>query len=136
MLAQAANNVEEAITATGLPARVDAKVDGIRVQVHRDGDDVGVFSRSLDDITARVPELVAAVRELPSRSIVLDGEALAVDQAGRARPFQEGAGEGAGESAGADTGEGALEGREKEKGPPAVFDASGPAITRRCETLP
>jgi DNA ligase-1 len=89
MLAQAANSVEEAITATGLPACVDAKLDGIRVQVHRDGDDVGIYSRSLDDVTARVPELVAAVRELPSRAIVLDGEALAVDVAGRARPFQE-----------------------------------------------
>jgi len=89
MLAQAAANIDEALAATGVPASVDAKLDGIRVQVHRDGDDVAVFSRSLDDITARVPELVAAARSLPMGSAVLDGEALAVDAGGRARPFQE-----------------------------------------------
>src|SRR5262249_26857025 len=58
MLAQSASSVEEAIAATGAPAVVDAKLDGIRVQVHRDGNDVAVFSRSLDDLTARVPEIV------------------------------------------------------------------------------
>ena len=89
MLAQAAGSIDEALTATGLPASVDAKLDGIRVQVHRESDDVAVFSRSLDDITARVPEIVAAARALPVRVAVLDGEALAVDQSGRARPFQE-----------------------------------------------
>lgn len=89
MLAQAAASVEEAVAATGLPAAVDAKLDGIRIQVHRDGDDVAVFSRSLDDITGRVPEIVAVARGLDVRTAVLDGEALAVDAAGRARPFQE-----------------------------------------------
>jgi DNA ligase-1 len=89
MLAQAAGTVDEAVTATGIPAAVDAKLDGIRIQVHRDGDDVAVFSRSLDNITARVPEIVAAALRLPGRVAVLDGEALAVDAAGRARPFQE-----------------------------------------------
>jgi DNA ligase-1 len=77
------------LAATGVPASVDAKLDGIRIQVHRDGEDVAVFSRSLDDLTGRVPEIVAAVRALPLRSVVLDGEALAVDPTGRARPFQE-----------------------------------------------
>ncbi len=89
MLAQAAASVEEALSATGAPASVDAKLDGIRVQVHRDRDQVAVFSRSLDDITARVPEIVEVVRALPSTAMVLDGEALAVDTSGRARPFQE-----------------------------------------------
>jgi DNA ligase 1 len=89
MLAQAAPSVAEALAATGEPAVADAKLDGIRVQVHRDGDDVAVFSRSLDDITARVPEIVAAVRDLDVRTAVLDGEALAVDPDGRPRPFQE-----------------------------------------------
>ena len=69
MLAQAANTVDEALAATGVPASVDAKLDGIRIQVHRDGDDVAVFSRSLDDLTGRVPEIVAAVRALPLRSV-------------------------------------------------------------------
>jgi DNA ligase-1 len=89
MLAQSAPSVAEALTATGTPAAVDAKLDGIRVQVHRDGDDVAVFSRSLDDITARVPGVVAIARALPAHAAVLDGEALAVDFAGRALPFQE-----------------------------------------------
>ncbi len=92
MLAQAAPSVEKALAATGAPAAVDAKLDGIRIQVHRDGDDVAVFSRSLDDVTARVPEIVAMARALDGHSAVLDGEALAVDAAGRARPFQETAG--------------------------------------------
>jgi DNA ligase 1 len=68
---------------------VDTKLDGIRIQVHRDGDEVHVFTRSLDDITDRVPELVAVVRGLRVRSVVLDGEALAMDATGRPRPFQE-----------------------------------------------
>src|SRR5688572_28743646 len=75
MLAQAAPNIEEAIAATGVPAAVDAKLDGIRVQVHRDGEDVAVFSRSLDDVTARLPGVVAAARTLEARTAVLDGEA-------------------------------------------------------------
>ncbi len=89
MLAQSAPDIEAAIEATGLPAAVDAKLDGVRIQVHRSGDDVAIFSRSLDDLTARMPEIVAAVRELPLRSVVLDGEALALSAAGRPLPFQE-----------------------------------------------
>ena len=89
MLAQSAATVAEALTATGEPAAVDVKLDGIRVQVHRSGDEVAVFTRSLDDITGRVPEVVAAVRSAPGRELVLDGEAIALDVAGRPRPFQE-----------------------------------------------
>ena len=72
----------------GLPAVVDTKLDGIRVQVHRDGDSITVYTRSLDDITARVPEIVAAVAALPSRRLVLDGEVLAVGDDGRPLTFQ------------------------------------------------
>ncbi|WP_087510141.1 ATP-dependent DNA ligase [Cellulomonas iranensis] len=99
MLAQSAPDVPTAVaqllvragTSDGPAAEVvvDTKLDGIRVQVHRDGDDVRVYTRSLDDVTARVPELVAAVRALPARTLVLDGEALALDADGRPRPFQE-----------------------------------------------
>ncbi|AVT33103.1 ATP-dependent DNA ligase [Plantactinospora sp. BC1] len=89
MLAQSAASVEEALTAVGLPAVVDVKLDGIRIQVHRSGDDIAVFTRSLDEITTRVPEVVAAVRSLPARELVLDGEAIALDASGRPRPFQE-----------------------------------------------
>jgi DNA ligase-1 len=89
MLAQSAPSVEEALAATGAPAVVDVKLDGIRIQVHRSGDDVAVFTRSLDEITPRVPGVVAAVLALPAREIVLDGEAIALDVTGRPRPFQE-----------------------------------------------
>jgi DNA ligase-1 len=89
MLAQAAATVEAALEATGFPAAVDDKLDGVRIQVHRSGDDVGVYSRSLADITSRMPDVVAAVRALPARQVVLDGEAVALDPTGRPRPFQE-----------------------------------------------
>ncbi len=88
MLAQPATDVAQAIERIR-PAAVDWKLDGVRVQVHRDGDQVGVFTRSLDDVTARVPEIVDAARRLPVREVVLDGEAITVDEAGRPRPFQE-----------------------------------------------
>ena len=71
------------------PAAVDWKLDGIRVQVHKDGTDVTVLSRSLDDITAKVPDLVTAVLGLDVGTVVLDGEGLALDADGRPRPFQE-----------------------------------------------
>ena len=89
MLASSAPDVAAALLATGAPATVDVKLDGIRIQVHRSGDEVAVFTRSLDDITARLPAVVAAVRALPVREIVLDGEAMALDERGRPRPFQE-----------------------------------------------
>ncbi|MBF9131542.1 ATP-dependent DNA ligase [Plantactinospora sp. S1510] len=89
MLAQSAASVEDALTSVGLPAVVDVKLDGIRIQVHRSGEDIAVFTRSLDEITSRVPEVVAAVRALPARELVLDGEAIALDASGRPRPFQE-----------------------------------------------
>ncbi|GAA2579237.1 ATP-dependent DNA ligase [Dactylosporangium fulvum] len=90
MLAQSAQSASEALAATGVPAAADIKIDGVRIQVHRDGADVRVFSRSLDDLTARVPGVVEAVRALPVESVVLDGEAVGVDEeTGRAIPFQE-----------------------------------------------
>ncbi len=87
MLAQSAPSLAQALARTG-PAGVETKLDGIRVQVHRRGDDVVVFTRTLDDITARVPEVVAAVRALDCTSIVLDGEVLVLAGDGRPRPFQ------------------------------------------------
>jgi DNA ligase-1 len=89
MLAQSAPDVSAALVSTGTPATVDVKLDGIRIQVHRSGDEVAVFTRSLDNITPRLPGVVAAVRALPVREIVLDGEAMALDAQGRPRPFQE-----------------------------------------------
>ncbi|MDQ1685192.1 MAG: ligase 1 [Frankiaceae bacterium] len=88
MLAGTATSVGEAIGKLGTAA-LDWKLDGIRAQLHKDGDDVAVFTRSLDDVTARVPELVAAVSAFPARTLVLDGEAIALRDDGRPRPFQE-----------------------------------------------
>jgi len=68
---------------------VDLKLDGIRVQAHKDGDVVGLYTRSLDDITARLPEVVEAVGALPARRLVLDGEVIALGPDGRPRPFQQ-----------------------------------------------
>ena len=68
---------------------VDSKLDGIRIQVHKHDGQVHVFTRSLDDITDRVPEVVEAVAALPAHTLVLDGEAIALTADGRARPFQE-----------------------------------------------
>jgi DNA ligase-1 len=87
MLAQTAASVDDAISRV-CPAAVDFKVDGVRIQVHRDGDDVAVYTRSLDDITARVPEVVEVVRGLPVRSAVLDGETLALGPDLRPLRFQ------------------------------------------------
>lgn len=68
---------------------VDTKLDGVRVQVHRDGEQVWVFTRSLDDVTTRMPGVVAQVLALDCTTVVLDGEALLIDDDGRPRPFQE-----------------------------------------------
>ena len=87
MLAGSAAGVEEALARVA-PAAVDFKLDGARVQLHRDGGDVAVFTRSLDDVTARVPELVRAALALPVRSAVLDGEAIALGDDGRPHSFQ------------------------------------------------
>jgi ATP-dependent DNA ligase I len=68
---------------------VDQKLDGVRIQAHKDGDDVLVVSRSLDDLTDRMPEVVAIVAGLPADRLVLDGEAISLDEAGRPRAFQD-----------------------------------------------
>jgi ATP-dependent DNA ligase I len=70
------------------PAAVEFKLDGVRIQVHRRGDQVRVFTRTLDDVTERVPEVVAAARALPVDAVVLDGEAIALRPDGRPEPFQ------------------------------------------------
>jgi DNA ligase-1 len=68
---------------------VDTKLDGIRIQVHKHGDEVSVFTRSLDEISARLPEVVELTRTLSATDLILDGEALTLDESGRPRPFQE-----------------------------------------------
>lgn len=87
MLAASAPDVAAALAKIS-PAAAEWKIDGIRIQVHRAGDEVAVFTRTLDDITARVPEIVDAALSLPVTAAVLDGEAVALAPDGRPRPFQ------------------------------------------------
>ena len=90
MLASSAADLPEAFERLAADAvAVDCKLDGIRVQVHRDGDRVRVYTRSLDEITDRVPEVVETTLRLAAEHAVLDGEAIALDPSGRPRPFQE-----------------------------------------------
>lgn len=88
MLAGSAPNVAAALAKAGAPAALEWKLDGIRVQAHRSGSDVKVFTRTLDDITPQVPELVEAVLGLPVDDVVLDGEVIALRPDGRPHPFQ------------------------------------------------
>jgi DNA ligase-1 len=95
MLAQTAESIGAALERIGpaapegrVPAAVEWKLDGARIQIHRAGGDVAVYTRTLDDITARVPEIVEAALALPARSVVLDGEAIALRADGRPEPFQ------------------------------------------------
>jgi DNA ligase-1 len=87
MLAQTAEDVAAALERLG-SAYVEWKLDGARIQAHRDGDEVAVFTRNLADITSRVPEIVAVVQALDVEAIVLDGEAIALRSDGRPQPFQ------------------------------------------------
>lgn len=90
MLASSAPDVATALARfAGTPVAADVKLDGVRVQVHKSGGEVTVFTRSLDDITERLPEVVDLVRGLDAVTAVLDGEVIALDGAGRPRPFQE-----------------------------------------------
>jgi DNA ligase-1 len=87
MLAQPAEDLEESLEGFG-EAALEYKLDGARIQVHRLGDDVRVYSRSLHDVTSVVPEIVEAVRSLPARELILDGEAIALRPDGTPHPFQ------------------------------------------------
>ncbi|MFI2412682.1 ATP-dependent DNA ligase [Streptomyces sp. NPDC018947] len=91
MLAHSASSVAEAVGKLA-PCAVEEKLDGIRVQVHRDGGTVRVHTRTLDDITVRLPEVTSAVLGLPGRRFVLDGEVISLGPDGRPRSFQETAG--------------------------------------------
>ncbi|MCU1497561.1 MAG: ATP-dependent ligase [Acidimicrobiales bacterium] len=88
MLASTAASATEAVDAMG-EVSVEWKLDGIRIQVHKAGDVVRIYTRNLNDITERLGEVVDVVRSLPADALVLDGEALVVDPAGRPVAFQD-----------------------------------------------
>ena len=87
MLAQTSEDAEAALAEFGETA-FEYKFDGARVQVHRAGDEVRVFSRALNDVTAAAPEIVEAALQLPARNFILDGEVLSFTPDGRPQPFQ------------------------------------------------
>ena len=87
MLAQSADDVPEALACVG-EAALEYKMDGARVQVHKSGDDVIAYSRSLKDVTPAVPELVELTRALPAKDLILDGEVISLQPDGRPQPFQ------------------------------------------------
>jgi DNA ligase-1 len=87
MLADSASDVADALTTLG-EASFEYKLDGARIQVHKVGDEVKVYSRNLRDVTAAVPEVVTIARAMPARDIVLDGEAIALRPDGTPHPFQ------------------------------------------------
>ena len=93
MLASPGDGLEEALAETSgetkAPTLLEWKLDGARVQVHRSGDEVRVFTRALQDVTSSVPEVVAAALALPAQQLILDGETLALHPSGAPRPFQE-----------------------------------------------
>jgi DNA ligase 1 len=87
MLAQSADDAPEALALIG-EAALEYKMDGARVQVHKSGDDVRVYSRSLNDVTQAVPEIVEVTRALPAKHLILDGEVISLLPGGRPQPFQ------------------------------------------------
>ncbi|RZU31848.1 ATP-dependent DNA ligase [Blastococcus saxobsidens] len=89
MLASPGSSLNAALAALGPDVTVEFKLDGARIQVHRDGEEVRVWTRTLREVTGGVPELVDRVRALPCRTAVLDGETLALDDDGRPRAFQD-----------------------------------------------
>ena len=88
MLAQTATDVEEALEILHGEVAFEWKMDGARIQLHKVDDVVRIYTRSMNDVTAAVPEIVAAARALPAREVILDGEAIALTPQGRPHPFQ------------------------------------------------
>jgi DNA ligase-1 len=88
MLAQTAADVVEALSELHCEVAFEWKMDGARIQVHKAGDEIRIYTRSLNDVTAAVPEIIDVVRKLPDHTLILDGEAIAFDPAGRPHPFQ------------------------------------------------
>ena len=88
MLAQTADDVEEALHELHGEVAFEWKMDGARIQVHKGGQQVRIYTRALNEVTAALPEIVAAVRLLAAEALILDGEAIAFDAAGRPHPFQ------------------------------------------------
>jgi DNA ligase-1 len=88
MLAQAAGDVDEALSTLAGEIAFEWKMDGARIQVHKQGGEVRIFTRNLNDVSAAIPEIADAARALPAVQLVLDGEAIAFADSGRPHSFQ------------------------------------------------
>jgi DNA ligase-1 len=89
MLAQTASDVAEALQQLeGRPVAFEWKMDGARIQVHKAADEIRIYTRTLNEVTAAVPEIVESARVMAAREIILDGEAIAFTASGRPHPFQ------------------------------------------------
>jgi DNA ligase-1 len=89
MLAQTANDLPEAFERYGGQVALEYKLDGARVQIHRQGDEIRIYSRNLADVTSSLPDVAAEIQnKLEAREAILEGEAIAVDAEGRPLPFQ------------------------------------------------
>jgi len=88
MLAQTASDIEEALANLDEDVALEWKLDGARIQVHKAGDEIKVFSRNLREVTPAVPEVVEAVRRLPADQLILDGEVIALRSDGAPETFQ------------------------------------------------
>ncbi len=88
MLAQTAADPADALRQLGGEAAFEWKMDGARIQAHKAGTTVRIYTRSLNEIGAAIPEIVELVKTLPASELILDGEALAFDASGRPHPFQ------------------------------------------------
>src|SRR5260370_20095317 len=86
MLAQTAEGTGEALERLG-EAAFEYKLDGARIQLHKQESEIRIFTRSLNEVTAAVPEILQGVRALPLRDLILDGEAIAFPEDGRPRPL-------------------------------------------------
>jgi DNA ligase 1 len=88
MLAQTAADVGEAMRELGGPVELEWKMDGARIQAHKNSDEVRIYTRALNEVTEAVPEIVEAVHAFSARTLILDGEAIALNTSGRPHPFQ------------------------------------------------
>jgi DNA ligase-1 len=88
MLAQTAADPADALRQLGGEAAFEWKMDGARIQAHKSGELVRIYTRNLNEVGAAVPEIVETIAALPARDLILDGEAIALDASGRPHPFQ------------------------------------------------
>ncbi|MBP2172621.1 ATP-dependent DNA ligase [Methanococcus voltae] len=88
MLAQLTPSINDAIIEMGVP-QFETKYDGARVQIHKDGEDVKIYSRRLEDITNSIPEIVDEVKKIDCNQLIVEGECVAIDENGKPRPFQD-----------------------------------------------